>query len=66
MANQNQAPINGVPVTQSSLYPKFDTVAEAGAFACSRTPVSSPNEMRGLLTIFKNTLLKQLHIMPKG
>lgn len=60
MAQPERAPINGVQPTHSSLYPKFDTVAEAEAFACSRTPVNSPNEMRGLLTVFKNTLLKHL------
>lgn len=57
MAYPDQAPINGAPVTPCSLYPKFASVTEAEAFACSRIPVNSPNEMRGILAVFKNTLL---------
>jgi len=60
MSNPNHTPVNGVPVVPCSLYRDFDSVAEAEAFACSRTPVNNPNEMRGILAVFKNTLLKHL------
>lgn len=50
----------GHSLMQNPLYPEFDSVADAEAFALSRTPVQSANEMCGLLQSFKNTLLKQL------
>jgi hypothetical protein len=48
------------PLRSNSLFPTFDTVEEAESYACSRVPVSTHNEMFGLLQTYQNTMLKQV------
>lgn len=42
------------------LFPTMNTVEEAEAYAHSRVPVNSHNELHGILMVMQNTILHQL------
>jgi hypothetical protein len=55
MSNTTNPPLEAV---HQSLYPTFGSLEEAFEYACSRLPVTTPNEMCGVLMTYHNTLLK--------
>lgn len=55
-----QQPEVRIDRTTNSLFPTFDSYEEVEAFACSRVPVHSHNEMHGILQVARNTTLKEV------